>query len=210
MSKQRKKKSGGSGSRGRHTYADVTRDGDTMTLEVDLARADLPSQEYEADVLWAMVRYGAVSFVLDRLSLRDPSQVEARVEVRMPFESFLKFVAATQADAYQRGLLAWLEANPVSEGVAPIQRDKDPEQPRAALRANVARVSYIGSDAEVSFYAMPASHVSQASQSATVSTIPIVGVLRVTTTTYALARLLSACPPLVKQMAPLMIQEGSS
>lgn len=191
----------------RRTHADIVHETDAVTVSMNLAETELPSQEYEADVLWPMMRHGAVSFILDRLSLHDPSRVEARVEVRMSYESFLKFWASTQTEHFASKLRTWLAAHPIEAAPETPRRDAEPEQGRAVLRAQVARVSLVGSDADVSFYALPTSHMSVAITDATITTVPIAGVLRVTTTTSALARLLTACAPLAEEITP-MIKEG--
>ncbi len=200
---------------GRRPHGNIVRGTDGVKMSVDLARIELPSQEYEADVLWPMVRRGAVSFMLDRLSLGDPSRVEARVEVRMPFESFLAFCATTQNEPFAGSLRRWVAANPqggssAEEAKAPRLDNQDPEGGRGVVRAHLARLSHVGSDAELSFYAVSASHMADAVTDAATNTVPLAGVLRVTTTTHALAELLSACAHLREEITHMMSKEAQA
>jgi hypothetical protein len=176
----------------------VTREGDNINLSLNLADLDPPEQEFEADAMWAIVRRGAVSLLLDRLSFADESLVEARVEMRLSFEAFANFWASTQQEPFIASFRKWVERHPGTERAATGAETKAPPE-RAVLRAHVVRVSYVETDSELMFYGYPISAMSQVINQGA-NSVPMHGVLRVTCTTETLARFMAACTDVARQI----------
>ncbi len=187
----------------------ITREGDTINLSLNLAELDPPELTFEADAMWATVRRGAVSFLLDRLSFADESLVEARVEVRLSFEAFGNFWASTQQQAFVEPFRKWVERHPGAERAARgVDTTVPPKLERAVLRANVVRVSYVETDAELLFYEYPISTMSLVINQVA-SSVSMNGVLRATCTTETLARFLAACTDVAGQI-PSRQEKGVS
>jgi hypothetical protein len=180
---------------------------DSVHLGVNLSQIPLPEREYEADVLWPIIRHGAVSLVLDRLSLSG-NAVESRVEIRLPLESFLGFWSTTQAEPFAGKFKKWLST--ATAGFAARSddhmgpRSNGDFEARAVLRAQIIRVAHVGTDADLSFYSVPPGYMSMAMVDQSAKRVPIAAVLRVTTTTRALARLLVDCASIVDQVETMM------
>lgn len=117
-------------------------------------------------------------------------RVAARLEIRMAFESFNAFRGSLDTNRFRETMKNWAEKNPTL--VDPIEDTFDlPAERNSLVRAQVAQITHIASDAELSFYAFPINEVWASARDQVQSSTRVEGVVRVTTSTAILRQLIA-------------------
>jgi hypothetical protein len=175
----------------------IARRPDGFEVGIDIGAAGSPDQSFEADAILIRERRGSISFLCEQ----SREGTRAAVEIRMAIEAFLQLYTMLQAEAFAKPFWEYVERVKGLREIVVSPSEEAPCVPMAALRAQVAVVSNIGTDAEISFFAI--SVVALANLANPDAKPPAVrGVVRITCHTLVLAEALAAALELGRRLTP--------
>lgn len=168
-------------------------------LKVNAAKLREPDLVYEADFAWVKVRNGAVSLFFGKQDLNDATKLRTRLEIRFPFESFIKHFWQTSREFHvaMREYIAQAPGDPDRDRVSAesMQGLKDHSQ-----RANFNYIARYGTEAALDFYYLGPTGVASLAQGLGTNALHMDPVARVQITTQELLRLLDQAEPLVANL----------
>jgi hypothetical protein len=163
-------------------------------LKIDLAALAPPDQSFEADRISVADHSGTVVFHCQQRLARSPG---SSIEVRMAEEAFLILLRTLQATEFEARLQKWITEHADLRNHVIWTPDGEAPVPAMVLRAQVAGVSHVGSDAEIAFYALPIGQLAGMIRGVRpTSQKDVVGVVRVTCHTLVLAEAVGQCKKL--------------
>lgn len=176
----------------------IVRGPEGVEVGIDLTSVEPPDQNFEADAILVTEKRGLVSFHCEQLR---GGSTRVAIEIRMAIEAFLQFYATIQQDAFSRTFWSNVERLKAIRELVLLPSKDVSAVPTATIRAQVAVLSNIGTDAEISFFAMSVMSLANLSRSS--ANPPLIrGVVRITCHTLVLAEALAAAIELGKKLHP--------
>jgi hypothetical protein len=171
-------------------------------LRIDATRLAPPSSVYDADLLWAEERHGAVSlfFAKEHLSGK---RLRTRVEIRYPYEPFAFHLWENASDFHAR-LRGFRSKFPQGGELASPEsltaREADREH---SDWANFDILSHHGTLACLDFFRLPPAGLAQFARGGGSAGLVLEPILRIHTTAAELCRLLDLCEPIAGRIEAL-------
>lgn len=168
-------------------------------LQLHFEQAKTPEKHFEADYGWVRRRGQTVVMIFDQADLVEPARTRIRIAVKMGADAFLTFMRSVEEAKIPETLASWASRHPLlAEEIRPEKMTEADQQ--ATLRANLTFAGYFASDAELAFYLMPVLALSRATRDPQTTTLPVEGILTVTTSSAAFARLLEDSSKVVSEL----------
>jgi hypothetical protein len=160
-----------------------------------------------SEAAWAKRRFGAVSLLFGKTA-PGGDRVAQVAEIRMGYEAFEAFWQNTgEVSSFYDRFSSWASrTGPLDGGRPAVDTPAEELLSYSWFRATIALASHAGTDAEMSFFAIPVRSASDAIRDHSVTSVPLVGVLRVTMTGHELYRLLQDCKHIHSELAPLLAE----
>ncbi len=137
----------------------VLREGGRTGLAFDLRGLRLPEASFDADHIDVTRRRGTIRFVC----WRSCESASTAIEIRMALESFRAFVNSIESEPFAGRFKQWVDGHADQKaelGETPVA--KETPKVESAVRAHIAKVSHVGSEALISFYSLPLGAVAEA------------------------------------------------
>jgi hypothetical protein len=186
--------------------------GNDGSIGIEPKKLPVPTNVYDADFAWPVLRYGAVSLFFgkaDEPGVNGQLELRSRVEVRYPAESFFHHLWVNSRE-FHRKLPEILQKAPRWDGRDQINPAGLKAEREHSEWANFDILFQSGSQASLDFYLLPPSSlgfynaVRKATGQADPSLLRVEPVLRVFTTTRELEHLLDACSAIADELEPLV------
>lgn len=187
-------------SAGKPKAADQTVGG---AIVVKMEELGVPSETFDADYAWAQWRNGSISICFAKARFADPRSLTERFEVRVALET-LQMILGSMAKL-RTGIEAWIQDHPLprweisTEDLALLEVVEE-----YSLWASVVRISHVGSEAQVDLHQFTLHEVAQAFKAKNRTHFGVTPLLRISTTTFELHRILLDC----QRIADEVIRKG--